>query len=49
MLLCIVWKEIIGNNENSLTTVNDFYQFEIMDGYPLKECQIPVWLFLAGV
>ena len=49
MELNIIRKEIVGSGEQSTTTTQDISSYEIMDGCPVKETQIPIWLFLKGV
>ena len=42
MELNIIRKEIVGSGEQSTTTTQDISSYEIMDGCPVKETQIPI-------
>lgn len=47
--LVIVKKEILEEKDNNISNTQDIYEFEILDGYPISNKQIPLRLFLAGV
>lgn len=49
MELNIVRKEIIGMGSNAKTTTDEISKFEIMDGCPIKEEEIPIRMYLAGI
>lgn len=49
MELVIVRKEVVGSGERAVTVPEDVASYEIMDGCPIKEEEIPVRLFLAGI
>lgn len=47
--MVIVKKEILEEKDNVISNTQDIYAFEILDGYPISNKQIPLRLFLAGV
>lgn len=42
-------KEIIGMGSNTKTSVDEISKYEIMDGCPIKEEEIPIRMFLSGI
>lgn len=49
MEMNIVRKEIIGLGINAKTSNEEINKFEIMDGCPIKEEEIPIRMFLSGI
>lgn len=49
MELNIVRKEVIGIGSNATTKSEDISNFEIMDGCPIKEEEIPIRMCLRGI
>lgn len=49
MELNIVRNEVIGVGSNAKTKSEEISTFEIMDGCPIKEEEIPIRMFLGGI
>ena len=49
MELNILKKEVLGMGEKAKTTSEEISKFEIMDGCPIREEEIPIRMFLKGI